>query len=325
MTHNELYRILDRFFNYIQDRHMSTDTQTIQAIHESPSLIPSGLVITPTKWKFMVRSVLRGKNIMLTGPTGTGKTLAAKTVADMLDRPLFYFNLGASQDPRSTLIGNTHYNKDTGTYFQDSLFVQAIQTPNTVILMDELSRAHPEAWNILMTVLDETQRYLRIDESPNTPVVKVAEGVSFIATANVGMEYTATRTIDRAITDRFQLLEMDILTVQQHVGLITSMYPTISESDATVLGEMHHGILREYVSDHNRISTVISTRIILATAGLMADGFSISESAELCIYPIYSAVGGVSSERTLVRQILQKFIPDTDLVDSNMFTQSDVG
>ena len=37
-------------------------------------------------------------------------------------------------------------------------------------------------------------------------------GVSFIATANIGMEYTATRVIDRAILDRFSLIEMDALS-----------------------------------------------------------------------------------------------------------------
>jgi MoxR-like ATPase len=44
------------------------------------------------------------------------------------------------------------------------------------------------------------------------PVVKVAEGVSFIASANIGNEYTATRQLDRALVDRFTIIEMDTLT-----------------------------------------------------------------------------------------------------------------
>ena len=97
----------------------------------------------------------------MTGPAGCGKTMAAKSVVNALERPDFYFNLGATQDPRATLIGNTHFNKEDGTVFSEALFVKAIQTENAVILLDELSRAHPEAHNILMTVLDEGQRYLR--------------------------------------------------------------------------------------------------------------------------------------------------------------------
>ena len=44
------------------------------------------------KWKYLVRSVMRGKNILIVGPTGCGKTLAAQTVAKALERPYFYFN-----------------------------------------------------------------------------------------------------------------------------------------------------------------------------------------------------------------------------------------
>ena len=105
------------------------------------------------KWKYLVRSAVRGKNIMMTGPAGCGKTMAAKSLVNALDRPDFYFNMGSTQDPRASLIGNTHFNKDTGTYFSEALFVKAIQTENAVILLDELSRAHPDAWNILMLSL----------------------------------------------------------------------------------------------------------------------------------------------------------------------------
>ena len=133
-------------------------------IHNSASLKPEQLIMSDLKWKYLVRSAMRGKNIMMTGPAGTGKTMAAKYLVSALERPDFYFNLGATQDPRATLIGNTHFSKENGTYFSESLFVKAIQTENAVILLDELSRAHPEAWNILMTVLDLNQRYLRLDE-----------------------------------------------------------------------------------------------------------------------------------------------------------------
>ena len=128
--------------------------------------------------------------------------------------------MGATQDPRSTLIGNTHF-KEGETIFDKSPFVTAIETENAIILLDELSRAHPEAWNILMTVLDEGQRYLRLDESVNAPIIKVANGVSFIATANIGTEYTSTRVLDRALMDRFEIIEVDILSLEQESILLT--------------------------------------------------------------------------------------------------------
>ena len=142
---------------------------------------PKGLVMNELKWKYLVRSAVRGKNIMMTGQAGCGKTMAAKSLVNALDRPDFYFNLGATQDPRATLIGNVHFDKGKGTYFSESLFVKAIQTENAVILLDELTRAHPDAWNILMTVLDQGQRYLRLDEADGQNTIKVADGVTFIA------------------------------------------------------------------------------------------------------------------------------------------------
>ena len=135
--------------------------EIVDFISNSYGLKPTGLVMKELKWKYLIRSAVRGKNIMMTGQAGCGKTMAAKSLVNALDRPDFYFNLGATQDPRASLIGNVHFDKGKGTYFSESLFVKAIQTPNAVILLDELTRAHPDAWNILMTVLDYGQRYLR--------------------------------------------------------------------------------------------------------------------------------------------------------------------
>ena len=110
--------------------------ETMEFIQKSYSLKPKDLVIGELKWKYLIRSAVRGKNIMMTGPAGCGKTLAAKSLVNALDRPNFYFNMGATQDPRATLIGNVHFEKTKGTYFSESLFVKAIQTPNAVILLD---------------------------------------------------------------------------------------------------------------------------------------------------------------------------------------------
>lgn len=276
-------------------------------IHSCTSLKPEQLIISDIKWKYLVRSAMRGRNIMMTGPAGTGKTMAAKYLISALDRPEFYFNLGATQDPRSTLIGNTHFNKETGTYFSESLFVKAIQTENAIILLDELSRAHPEAWNILMTVLDLNQRYLRLDEKDGSPTIKVAPGVSFIATANIGNEFTSTRQLDRALKDRFQIIEMDTLDEVTEFNLLKMKYPAVNDKALQAIAEISSMTRKECKAANPKLSTILSTRAAVEVASLIYDGFSLSEAAEVAIYPYFSEDGGVDSERTYVKQIVQKY------------------
>ena len=282
-------------------------------------LKPNGLFIEELKWKYLLRSAVRGKNILMTGPTGCGKTLAAQSLVKSLKRPDYYFNLGATQDARATLIGNTHFNKENGTFFSESAFVKAIKTPNAIILLDELSRAHPEAANILMTVLDAGQRYLRLDEAEGSPIVKVASGVTFIATANIGGEYTATRVMDRALMDRFVQIEMDLLDKEGELALLKFKFPEADEYSLNALAEIADTTRQLIKTDASKISTIVSTRVNVEAAGLIYDGFTLFEAANIAILPYFSNDGGLDSERVFMTQLLQKYIKSDD--ESQLFNE----
>ena len=53
---------------------------------------------------------------------------------------------------------------------------------------------------------------------------------------------------------------------------------------------------------------MISTRMTVRVCELLADGFTLAEAAEVSIIPFFDASGGSDSERTFVKQIIQKHI-----------------
>lgn len=285
-------------------------SDVLNFIHqEADGLKPKMLFMQSLKWKYLIRNILRGKNIMMTGPAGCGKTMAAKAAANSLEGyNTFIINLGATQDPRTTLIGNTQFDTKKGTMFNPSPFVKAIQTPNTIVVLDELTRAHPEAHNILMTVLDQGQRYLRLDEASDSPMVKVADGVSFIASANIGNEYTATRALDRAILDRFTVIEMDTLDQGQETSLLEMMYPSVDSTLLSNVAEITSMTRADVMSETPKLTNSLSTRTAVEIGSLLYDGFNLAEAAEITIYPLFDQSGGAQSERIYIKQYIQKFL-----------------
>lgn len=280
----------------------------ISFVHSAPQFKPFDLIMPDLKWKYLIRNIMRGQNIMMVGDSGMGKTVAAMHAANALQRPLHIIGMGSTQDPRSTLIGNTQFNKEAGTFFAESRFVQAIQEENAVIILDELSRANGEAWNILMPVLDPNQRCLQLDEKPGSPIVKVHPSVSFIATANIGFQYTSTRVMDRAMMDRFTTIEMELLDKDQELHLLTLKVPEVSKMSLKPITDITSDIRSELRSEVPRISTQISTRSAIEIAALLRDGFTLPEAAEIAIYPFYSEEGGAQSERVYIKQLVQKYI-----------------
>jgi hypothetical protein len=292
---------------------MHSHEEIVQFIKTCYKYKPVDLKMPELKWRFLVRSALTGSNIMMTGHSGCGKTVAAYGAARMLAERMGYdfvvINLGSTQDPRSTIVGNTHYDKERGTFFAQSAFVKAISTPKTIILLDEASRAHPDAWNILMSVLDAKQRFLRIDEDPNTPVIEVAKNVCFIATANIGSQYTSTRVMDYAFTDRFVIIEMDPLDKDNEYSLLTSRYPKVDTDIINSIADLACITRSEVSSGNGQLDTIINTRKTSDWVSLINDGFTFTEGAEVCVYPQYSD----KDQRQYVKQLIQKYISNNTI------------
>lgn len=277
------------------------------------SLKPKELFISSLKWKYLIRAIARGKNIMIIGPTGCAKTMTAYCAAKALKRPFHRFNIGSTQDARATLVGNTVYKKDQGTIFNKSPFVKAISTPNSVILLDELTRGSHDAWNILMTVLDPLQRYMRLDEDDEGTTITVADGVCFISTANIGNEYTATRVLDKATARRFPIkLEMEPLDGEDLFKLFKFINQKATKPQLDLLktlADISEDLRIHCQKEDAEITTAISPASMVEIGELVIDGFTLTEIVEAAVYPEYPEDGGADSERTFVKQIIQQYLP----------------
>ncbi|CUH99945.1 ATP-dependent Clp protease ATP-binding subunit ClpA [Leisingera aquaemixtae] len=96
-------------------------------------------------------------NYLFAGPTGVGKTEVAKQLADQLGVELLRFDMSEYMEKHavSRLIGAPpgYVGFDQGGLLTDGVD----QHPHCVLLLDEIEKAHPDVYNILLQVMDNGQ------------------------------------------------------------------------------------------------------------------------------------------------------------------------
>ena len=93
-------------------------------------------------------------NYLFSGPTGVGKTEVAKQLAEIMGIPLQRFDMSEYMERHSVsrLIGAP---PGYVGYDQGGLLTDAVdQQPHCVLLLDEIEKAHPDLFNILLQVMD---------------------------------------------------------------------------------------------------------------------------------------------------------------------------
>jgi ATP-dependent Clp protease ATP-binding subunit ClpA len=98
-------------------------------------------------------------SFLFLGPTGTGKTELAKALSDALDMRLLRYDMSEFQEKHnlSTLIGAPpgYVGYEDHSLGGGKLINDLSKSPYSVILFDEIEKAHPDVSNILLQMLDE--------------------------------------------------------------------------------------------------------------------------------------------------------------------------
>lgn len=128
-------------------------------------------------------------NFLLAGPTGVGKTEVTKQLASLLGIELIRFDMSEYMERHtvSRLIGAPpgYVGFDQGGLLTEAV----IKHPHAVVLLDEIEKAHPDVFNLLLQVMDHGKL------TDNNGRQADFRNVILILTTNAGAEESSRRSI----------------------------------------------------------------------------------------------------------------------------------
>jgi MoxR-like ATPase len=141
-------------------------------------------------------------SVIITGPSGTSKTLLARAFADSVQLPLIKVD-GATIRSADDWFGGLRQDPASGRWewVWNALGRALIEGTPCVVLLDEANRAETvQALNMALGLLDEMGS---VYVAAALTTLHKPKGMLVIVTANKGSEYVATLPFDTAVTQRF--------------------------------------------------------------------------------------------------------------------------
>jgi ATP-dependent Clp protease ATP-binding subunit ClpA len=144
-------------------------------------------------------------SFFLLGPTGTGKTELAKSIAEFLfndEKAMIRFDMSEFKEEHSAAL---LYGAPPGYvgYEEGGLLVNKIrQQPYSVLLFDEIEKAHPSVFDTFLQILDEGHMHDRLGKEGDF------SNSLILFTSNIGSEWIAEQVNNGTIPGSQQLMEI---------------------------------------------------------------------------------------------------------------------
>ncbi len=255
-------------------------------------------------WELALAAVLAGKNLLLAGPKATGKNVLAENLAALFARPMWTVSFHINTDA-AYLVGTDTYDGKAVVFRPGPIWLCAAKGGFGVL--DEINMAKNEALAVLHAALDfrrslDVAGYDKIDLRPET---------RFIATMNYG--YAGTRDLNEALTSRFAVLDMPVISAENLQKLILRRYPAMKERICDQFVRLYAELERK--AESAEISdAALDLRGLLDAIALMEQGLRSGDALRMCI--VNKSFDDY--ERGLIRDVIDARIP-ADLRRSDVF------
>jgi hypothetical protein len=256
-------------------------------------------------WEQALSALLCGRHLLLVGGKASGKNVLAENLAMVFGRPAWDISLHVNMDAAGLIGMDTLENG--AVVFRPGPVYECAACGGFGVL-DEVNMAKNEAMAVLHSALD----FRRVLDVPGYQRMKLREETRFIATMNQG--YAGTRELNEALTSRFAVLRMPVISQENLGRLLTDEFPDMNKRYRELFTSLFFDLHEK--SAHGEISTrALDLRGLLDSLHMIRLGLDVKAALELGL--TNKAVDDY--ERGLVQDVIRGRIP-TSLSGSAIFS-----